>query len=189
VVGKPEPDAELVKVTLGVPGVAGAEIRVRRSVFSWIRGLFKKAPEPQLFAVPWMRAQVFASADDEGTLDIYLHALNMSSYEVRVEQLFLDRVAASGSDLSMMAPMFTPPRSPIPPHSIHKLYFRMPLTAPTIRLLLRVVQKTQNLRSTPRMELTITGSLDLTAKGTRIRVPFTVACQPELNFQCPSANA
>ena len=187
--GKPEPDAELVKVTLGVPGVAGAEIRVRRSIFSWIRRLFKKAPEPQLFAVPWMRAQVFVSAEDEGTLGIYLHALNMSYYEVRVEQLFLDRVAANGIDLSMMAPMFTPPRSPIPPHSIDKIYFRMPLTAPAIRLLLRVVQRAQNLRSTPRMELTLVGSLDIIAKETRVRVPFTVACQPEIDFQCPSADA
>jgi hypothetical protein len=188
-IDKPAPDAQLAKVTLGVPGVAGAEIPIPRSAFSWIKALFKRRPEAELFAVASMRARVFASADDEGTLDIYLSALNMSSYEVRVEQLFLERVAASGSDLSMMAPMFTPPKSPIAGHSIREVYFRVPLTAPAIRLLLRVVQKAQNPCSTPRIELTVTGSLDLTAKKTRIRVPFMVTCQPELNFQCPGANA
>lgn len=184
---QPKPDRELTKVTIGLPGVVSAEIPVQWSIFSWMRQRFSKAPQPGLFLVPWMRAQVSAAEDDDGTLDIYLSVLNMSVREMRVEHLFLERVIVNGSELSTMAPMFTPPQDPVSPHSIQKIYFRMPLNAPAIRLLLQVIQKAQNLYSTPRMDLTVVGTFDVSVKGRHTESPFTVTCQPELTFRCQSA--
>jgi hypothetical protein len=184
---EPTPNPDIAKVSVGVPGVAGAEIPVPKSLLSSISRLFTRAPEAALFTIPWARTQVWATGDDEGTLDAWLHFLNMSRHRASVAHLFVERIMAGGNDLALMAPMFTPPTQAASPREIQKVYFRVPLTAPAIRLLLRVVQRAQNVVSTPRVELVVVGSLDVLVKNRSIRVPFTVASQPELNFQNPAA--
>jgi len=65
----------------------------------------------------------------------------------------------------------------------------MPLYAPAIRLLLQVINKAPNLYSTPYLELTIVGAFEVSVKGRRTTIPFTVKDRPELVLQCPSAKS
>jgi hypothetical protein len=183
------------KITVGLPGVVGAEIPVPRlvlswltSLFTWFTSLFSKPPVAELFVVPWMSAEISVSQDDDGTIFVYLSVLNKTGGEVQVRQLFLERISAGGCDLSIMAPMFTPPKDAILSLMIQTIPFRISIGAPAIRLLINVVQKAQNLRSTPRCELSIIGSLELVTKRKSFLVPFTVNCRPELHFHYPSAN-
>lgn len=183
-----DPDTELTKVSLSVlGGVARAEIPVRRSMFSFFQRWRHAAPQPALFPVPWMRAHVFAAEEDSGSIDVFLSLVNMAPDPVRVEQLLLERIAVSGPELNVTAPLFRPPDEPVPAHKIATLHFRVPLDAPAIRLILRVTQKASNLRSTPRLDLILSGRIELSVGKERLRVPFQVGCLPELAFQVPAA--
>lgn len=177
------------KVTFGVPGIATAEIPVRRWLPLRMQRWLSKTPQADLFLVPWMRAQISAKADDDGELGVYLCTLNQSTKEMRVERLFLERLIVNGSYLNETAPLFTPPQGVILPRKFQEVYFRMPLHAPAIRLLLQVITKAPNLFSTPYLELTIVGAFEVSTKGRRTMVNFTVKGRPELILQCPSAKA
>jgi hypothetical protein len=147
-----------------------------------------KTPPADLFLVPWMRAHISAKADDEGTLQAYLCALNQSTQEVRVEHFFPEQFIVNGSSLHETAPVFTPTRSPLLPRQMQEGYSRMPLYAPANRLLLQVINKAPNLYSTPYLELTVVGAFEVSVKGRRTVVPFTLTSRPELILECPSAN-
>lgn len=175
------------KVTLGVPGLATAEIPVKRWLPLRVQRWLSKTPQADLFLVPWMRAQISAKADDDGELSVYLCTLNQSTKEIRVERLFLELLIVNGSYLNETAPLFTPPQDVILPRQFKEVYFRMPLHAPAIRLLLQVITKAQNLFSTPYLELTIVGAIEISTKGRRTMVNFTVKGRPEITLHCPSA--
>jgi hypothetical protein len=129
-----------------------------------------------------MSAEISVTKDDDGTIFVYLSVLNRTRGEVHVKQLFLERISAGGCELSIMAPMFTPPKDAILSFMIQKISLPIFIGAPAIRTLIRVVQKAQNLQSTPRCELSIIGSLELGTKRKSFRVPFTVNCRPAIEF-------
>jgi hypothetical protein len=181
------PDRELAKVVLGPPGLQ-AHVPVRSSELAWVRRLFRRDPLSALVQVPYARAHVHAAEDDDGTIDVWLTVANMGPRQVNIEQFYLEQCLANGTNFSVTVPMFTPPQEPLTPRAFREVYFRIPIQAPAIRHLIRVMQPAQNLRSSPRVELTISGSLDLRTGKARDRVRFTVPIRlPELNLSAPSA--
>lgn len=188
---------EVAHLKVGGPLIS-AEIPIRASLFDPLVRLFRRIPPEQLIQVPWGRAIVHVSDDDAGTIDVYLGAVNMTDRTVTVDQLHLERFTMGGIGSHITQPLFTPPPDPMRPHSVSELYLRVPLTAPAVRELLRVIQKAVTPYSSARFELTVSGRLGLTVGGSlsalqrqrSMRLPFTVPIrQPELNVNCPSARA
>lgn len=120
----------------------------------------------------------------------------MSERAIRVDQLHLERLTASGTSLGVAAPLFAPPERPIAPYTIAEIYFKTALSGPAIRQLLRTTTRASNPYCSPRTELIVGGRLTILVPGSMtafqrertVRFPFNVAIRtPELNLTCPSA--
>ncbi len=181
-------DQEIARVKVGVPGVASAEVPVRRSAFGWIGRIFACRGVADAVAVASARAHVHVPADDEGTIEFYLTIANMGTAPLQVESITPSRVAANGNDLAILAPVSRPPQKPIGPLSTGEVGIRIPIGVQAIRLILRCVQRAQNSYSSPRIEVMVSGSLAGCFGERQVRTDFTIAAySPELNIVCPSA--
>jgi hypothetical protein len=107
-------DPEVVKIVVGVPGL-NAQVPVRRSVLSRLRGVFRRRSPEHLFVMHNGLAYVHVLEDDDGAIEVYLTVVNMGRRTANVEQVHVDGCRANGVNLSVMAPVFRPPDKPIPP--------------------------------------------------------------------------
>jgi len=180
-------DTELGRVVLGVSPFT-AEIPLRSFLVSWVWRLFKKVRVEDVIRVPSTRAHVYIPEDDDGHVDFYFMVVNMTDRPLSVQRFFLSRFAASGKDVSIQVPLFKEPNEPVPPRGIREVHLSVPLGAPAIRHLLRVVDRPSTPMSSPRVELMVVGVLEGGLGGVQVRVPFTVAAYtPELRISCPSS--
>lgn len=178
---------ELGRVTVGVPGVVSAEVPVRRSGLTWITRLFARRTVGDTLIVASARARVHVPADDEGTIEFYVTLANMGGAPVEVEAIMPSRVAASGNELAILAPVSRPPQKQVGPGRTGELGVRFPIGAQAIRAMLRCVQRADNRFSSPRVELLVSGTITGKLGQQIFQLPFAVAAySPELNIQCPS---
>jgi len=180
-------DKEVGRVVVGIPGVT-AQIPVRSSFLARIGSVLRRQAIDQAGRIVSVRAHVHVPEDDNGQVDVYLKLVNVSRRPLTVENLFLQQFSAGGSELPGVAPVLTPLRNGISPAGHAEVHFRSSLGAPAIRQLVRAVQKAQNLRSSPRVQLVFVGSLEVRIGKRRDRLPFSIGTNtPELSLSCPSA--
>jgi hypothetical protein len=183
------PRDELATIKLGGP-LLSADVPIRRSFFSRLGKWFKRSALSDEILVAYLRPHVLVSADDDGTLSIYLGVVSMSTRPIDVRNVFVSQVLSGGTLLNTSAPLYAPPTEPLPPRRVTALYLRLPLGAAQIRQIVREVQPALNLRSTPSIEFAVSGYLEVAVGKRSGRVPFAVSSrQPELLLNCPAASA
>ena len=192
-------DESVAQVTVGFPGVPlSAQIPIRGSWFGGIVRRFRRTPPEQLVQVMWSSSVVTANEDDSGGVDIYLGLVNLTDRRVRIEALHLELFYISGYATRVAQPLFSPPKDPIAPLTGTEVMFTINIGAAAIRDLLQRIQKAQNPVSSPWLELTVGGKVDLHIDGSlgalqrarTIRLPFERKLRnPQLQISCPSARA
>lgn len=180
-----------------VPGVVSAEVPIRWSLLRPLLRVFRKAPAEQLVQVVGARGLVNIHADDAGTVDVYLNIVNMTDRSLRIDDLHLTLFYVGGVTTAVARPLFQAPNDPVPPFKAGELNFTIHITSAVIRdLFQNRLQKAQNVYSSPGVELTVGGKLDLFIPGSlmalqwgrAIRLPFHVVISwPEMHINCPSA--
>lgn len=140
-------------------------------------------PAECLVTVAWGRAHIYAAEADEGRASVSLWLVNMLSRPIKVERLNFEQFLLGGVNATVAAPLFTPPRELVPALGIQELHFNLALGAPAIRQLGQRIQKSPNAYSSPLIDLTCAGSIDLLKRRKSIRVPFSVVLRnPEIHL-------
>jgi hypothetical protein len=173
---QPQPAAsdEVFKVTVGVPGIASAQIPIQRSLVTRIRAYFGREIPVSLIAVVMVRAHVSVTAEDDGSIDFWATIVNMSTEPITVDRLHLGLFLIGGISTNTPPPYLSPSRSPIQPRSTGEMHFRTVLGAPAIRQLKQYIQPAHNLYSTPRLEIKLAGVIDIKQNKKDLRVSFEV---------------
>ncbi len=149
----------------------------------------------QLVRVVAARGLVSIDVTDAGIVDVYLKVVNMTDRPLRVDDLHLELFYAGGVTTSVGQPLFRASEKPIPPFNARDVNVTIQLGSAAIREILQRLQKARNAFSSPGIVLTVGGKLDLFLPGSvlalqrakMIRLPFTVAIQPELHINVPDA--
>jgi hypothetical protein len=177
-----------------VPGLS-AEVPIRWSFFRPIVKLFRRASAEQLVRVIGARAYVHIQADDDGLVETFFLVVNRVDRPVRVDGFHLELFYVDHYATGVAQPLFKAPVTPIPPLDVGEVNVTISLTSAAIRGILQRMQKAQNAYSSPRIELTFGGKLDLNIPGSlaalqrakTIRLPFQVDVRPiELSINPPS---
>ena len=178
-------DSEVGRLTVGVPGL-NAQIPVRASLIARVKKKFSRRKFADVVKAISLRSHVHVFADDDGAATLYLSVANMTDEEVAVERLSLDALTANGNQLNAGPPNFMPPRFPLGPFSVQEVSFRIALGAPSIRHLLGVIQRAQNTCSSPTLEVTSGGILEMRRGSKLERIEFMNADRrPQLLITCP----
>lgn len=192
-------EENVTQVTVGFPGIPlSAQIPIRSSMFEPIARWFRRTPPEQLVQVMWSSSVVTATEDDAGSVDVCLGLVNLSDRRVRIEALHLEFFYIAGYTTGVAQPLFAPPKEPVPPLTGTEVHFTINIASKQIRDLLQRIQKAQNPFSTPWLELTVGGKIDLHIAGSfgalqrarTIRLPFERKIHNlQLQMSCPSARA
>ena len=161
---QPASSEEAFKVTVGVPGIASAQIPIQRSLLTRIRAYFGRESPASLISVVKLRAHVHVTAEDDGSIDFCATIVNMSSEPITADRLHLGLFLIGGVSTNTPPPYLSPTRSPILPRSTGEMHFHAVLGAPAIRQLKQYIQPAQNLYSTPRLEINLEGVIDIKQK-------------------------
>ncbi len=193
---EPEAAAEALRLKVGV-GVVSAEVPIRWSLLRPLARLFRRAQQPdQLVRVVGARVHVHLSADDEGTVEVWLRLVNMTDRPLSVEALHLELFYTAGYATPIAQPLFQAPERPVPAFDAAEIHLTINLAAAGIRRTLTSMQQAQNPYSSPRLELTVGGKLAVVIPGSlaalqrtkRLRLPFhEIIKEPVLNVSCASA--
>lgn len=189
---------ELPGLKISVPVVPGlsAEIPIRASLLRPLTRHFRPTPTEQLVQVVAAGAFVHIHADDEGTVEASLLVVNLTDRPLRVDDLHLELFYIDHYATGVAQPLFKAPDRPIPPFYRAEVRLSINLTTASIRQILQRMQRAQNACSSPRLELTVGGKLDLYIPGSwaalqrakAIRLPFQLDVRPtEFNISCPSS--
>ncbi len=182
----------------GGPLPVSIEIPIRSSLFLPLRRLFRREPIAQLVHIPWGRALVFVPEDDNGEVHIWLSVVNMSDRLIKADQLHLEQLLSSGNALAVAPPLFSPPEKAVPGYSIGEIFFKVALSGPAIRLLLRTVQRANNTYSSPSTQMIVSGRVVLAMSGRfsalqrakKVTIPFLVDLRAlKLELSCPSTKS
>jgi hypothetical protein len=171
-------DREVAEFKLSF-GVIGGTVKLHDSKWQRFKARFRKptAEERQRtiqhnLAIAGADAFIHVNAADDAMIEVQLHLVNFSDYDILVEHVAADFVSVASGPVQLGALTLLPAMPAMGRRSVRVLTMRLAVPPAGIRTMANHIRETQRRPSTPYANLHLRGALLVSQGSVRTAIPF-----------------